>query len=162
MKNKKIPTVKQYNWLSIFPQIIFMLSIMLIFRLLNFNNPIIWACITYLIISVALRSILTKEHKKGIQFTREQNFTEAIHHFKNSAEYFKKNSWLDRYRFITLLSSSNMSYREMALNNIAFCYSQIGDGKKSKEYYEKTLSEFPNSIIAKTALNFFEAAKNNM
>ena len=61
---------------------------------------------------------------------------------------------------ITLFSASKMSYREMDLNNIAFCYSQIGNGTKSKEYYEKTLSEFPESIMAKTALKLINSAQN--
>jgi hypothetical protein len=48
----------------------------------------------------------------------------------------------------------------MALVNMAFCYSQLGDGLKSKELYEKTLIEYPDSQIAKTALSLYESAKN--
>ncbi len=44
--------------------------------------------------------------------------------------------------------------------NIAFCYGQSGDGKKSKAYYEKTLAEFPDSEIAETSLQMFQSAKN--
>jgi hypothetical protein len=40
----------------------------------------------------------------------------------------------------------------MALNNIAFCYGQLGNGNLSKEYYQKTLDEFPESGLAKAAL----------
>ena len=40
----------------------------------------------------------------------------------------------------------------MALLNIAFCYSQKGNGSKAKEYYEKTLQQFPGSEMAKSAL----------
>lgn len=42
----------------------------------------------------------------------------------------------------------------------AFCYGQSGDGKRSKEFYEKTLREFPNSEIAKASLRMFESAKD--
>ncbi len=48
----------------------------------------------------------------------------------------------------------------MALLNIAFCYGQSGNGKRSKEYYEKTLREFSNSEIAKASLQMFESAKD--
>ncbi len=45
----------------------------------------------------------------------------------------------------------------MALNNIAFCYGQMGNGEKSREYYEKILQEFPGSGLAKTALRFLNS-----
>ena len=49
----------------------------------------------------------------------------------------------------------------MALLNMAFAYSQIGNGQKSKEIYEQVLKEFPNSEMAKAALRMFESAKEN-
>ena len=45
----------------------------------------------------------------------------------------------------------------MALCNQAFCYGQIGDGQKMREIYEKTLSEFPGSILATTALRMVDS-----
>ena len=74
--------------------------------------------------------------------------------------FFNKKQWIDKYRFIILLSASRISYKEMALLNIAFCYGQLGDGKRSREFYEKTLTEFPDSEMAKTALNMLNAVKN--
>lgn len=61
-----------------------------------------------------------------------------------------------------MLSSSKMSYREMALANIGFCYGQIGNGEQSKVYYEKTLLEFPESGLAKSALKLITAAESNV
>jgi len=49
----------------------------------------------------------------------------------------------------------------MALNNIAFCYGQIGQGSKAIEYYERTLKEYPDSGIAKAGLNFLNSVKEN-
>ena len=46
----------------------------------------------------------------------------------------------------------------MALNNIAFCYGQLGDGEKAKEYYERTLNEFPDSGIARAGLRLLNSA----
>ena len=89
------------------------------------------------------------------------DFKEAISDFMKSYEFFDKNNWIDKYRFLTLLSSSKMSYKEMALNNIAFCFSQIGNGVKAKEFYEKTLKEFPESGLAKAGLNMMNSINNN-
>jgi hypothetical protein len=47
----------------------------------------------------------------------------------------------------------------MALCNIAFCYGQTGNGEKSEYYYNVTLKEFPNSLLAKAALNMINAVK---
>jgi len=47
----------------------------------------------------------------------------------------------------------------MALLNIAFCYGQSKDGKRYKKYYKKTLTEFPDSEIAKASLRMFESTK---
>jgi len=56
-----------------------------------------------------------------------------------------------------MMSPSAMSYREMALINIAFAYSQIGNGKRAKEYYERAQKEFPNSGMANAALKMIES-----
>ena len=79
-------------------------------------------------------------------------FEQAIQYFSNSYEFFKKNHWLDKYRYLTLLSSSSMSYKEMALINIAYCYNQLGNRKLSKESYEKTLDEYPSNGMALASL----------
>ena len=58
-----------------------------------------------------------------------------------------------------LLSSSRISYREMALINRAFCYTQIKEGEKAKELYKKALEEFPDSGMAKAGVNMLESLK---
>lgn len=86
-------------------------------------------------------------------------FETAIVHFKESVDYFTRNSWVDQYRVITILSSSKMSYREMALCNIAFCYAQTGQAEKAKALYEEILEEYPDGI-AHYALNSINTFSN--
>lgn len=160
MSNQKIPVVRQTDWIAVIPQLIFMALLILVYYLLDINEPVIWGCLTYLILSFGSRKIIAKDHNKGMQLSKGQKFSDAIKYYEKSAEFFKENNWIDKYRFITLLSASKMSYREMDLNNIGFCYSQIGNGTKAKEYYEKTLTEFPNSVLAKTALNMINSVQN--
>ena len=160
MSNQNIPVIRQTNWIAVIPQLIFMALLIAIFYLLKINEPVIWGCLTYLVLSYGSRKILAKDHNQGMKLTKEQKFNEAIKYYEQSAEFFKKNNWIDKYRFLTLFSASKMSYREMALNNIAFCYSQIGNGAKAKEYYEKTLTEYPNNTLAKTALKMLNSVQN--
>ncbi len=66
---------------------------------------------------------------------------------------------MDKLRFITLLSASRISYTEMALLNIAFCYSQLGDVVAMKLYYQKAAEEFQSSETAKQALRVISAVE---
>lgn len=159
--SSKVPTVRQTNWISIVPHLIVMGTIIFIWHLINPQNSFLYGAMTYLLISFSLRNLIPKDHRSGIKKNNSEKFEEAISDFEKSYAFFKKYEWIDKYRFITLLSSSKMSYREMALANIGFCYSQIGDGTKSKEYYERTLKEFPESGLAKSALKMMSAMEKN-
>jgi len=159
--SSKTPTIKQISWISIIPQLIVMGIIMLLWYLINPEKAILYGTLTYLAISLSLRNLIPKDHKNGMKKVKNRNFNKAISDFKKSYEFFDKNKWIDKYRFLTLLSSSRISYKEMALNNIAFCYGQIGKGIKSKEFYERTLKEFPESGLAKAGLNILNSISSN-
>jgi tetratricopeptide (TPR) repeat protein len=150
--SSNVPTVKQIAWISLVPQLLLMGCIILIFYLLKFRDPFLFGALTYLIISFALRNLVAKHHRQGVRLVRQQKFEEAIPLFEKSVEFFTRNPWVDKYRFLTVLSSSKMTYKEMGLCNIAFCYSQSGKGQKAKEYYERTLAEFPQNGMARAAL----------
>ena len=155
--SSKIPTVRSIAWISIVPQLIVMGLIILGWYQFDKSNFILYGVLTYLLVSQILRRNISKEHRKGMVKVKQEIFSEAIPNFKLSYEYFKQNDWIDKYRFLTLLSSGRMSYKEMALNNIAFCYGQIGNGKLSKEYYQRTLDEFPESGMAKVGLRLLNS-----
>lgn len=156
-----VPIVRQMSWLSVGPQITFMGLLMFSYYLAGAEDFILYGALTYLAISFGLRYFIPKNHREGMALVKEKNFEEAIPHFEKSYEFFKKYSWIDKYRFLTLLSSSKMCYKEMALNNIAFCYGQIGNGKKAIEYYHRTLIEYPDNELAKAGLNLLKAVKDS-
>ena len=151
------PIIRQVAWISLIPQILLIGILAYTYYLLKIADPILFAAFTYVILSFGLRSLLTTDHRQGIKLVKEQNFADAISYFQKSVDYFTKNSWLDKYRFLTLLSSSKMSYREMGLCNIAFCYSQTGDGIKAKEIYRQTLKDYPKNGMATAGLNMLNS-----
>ena len=157
--DSKTPTVRQVAWISLIPQLTFMGLLIYSFFLLKSSEPILHGTLTYLAISFGLRTFIPKDHRQGIALVKKQRFSDAISFFQKSYSFFSKNNWIDKYRFLTLLSSSRMSYREMALCNIAFCYSQIGDGKTAIEFYTRALKEFPDSGLAQTALRMLHSAE---
>ncbi len=156
----KRPIVKQVAWISIFPHVFIMACIVLSAKLIGIQSYLMTGAIIYLLISFLLRFGIPSQHRKGIALLRNDSFLEAIPFFEKSYAFFKRNPWIDKYRYITLLSSSHASYTEMALLNIAFCYGQSGSGKKSKKYYERALSEFPESEMTKASLRMFESARD--
>lgn len=155
--SSNVPTVRPIAWISVVLQLTLMGLLILLWYQLKADNPFFNGALTYLILSFALRTLIPHNHKAGMTLVKQEKYLDAISHFKNSYDFFKRYEWLDKYRYLTLLSSAKMSYKEMALNNIAFCFGQMGDRTKSKEYYELTLQEFPNSGMARAGLNMLNA-----
>jgi tetratricopeptide (TPR) repeat protein len=114
----------------------------------KFDLAMICGSLCYLAYSIGSRSVFLKRHRQGIRLLRLGLFREAIREFESSYSFLSKSPWLDDYRFITMLDSSALHYREMALRNIAFAYIQLGEEATAQEYYRKTLAEFPESEVA--------------
>ena len=108
------------------------------------------------------RLFITRNFHKAFKMLRRgENHKTAIPLFEQSFTFFQTHQWVDDARAITLLSPAAMSYREMCLVNIAYCYSHLGDKDKAKHYYEKTIELFPNSSIASSALKMIETFSND-
>jgi tetratricopeptide (TPR) repeat protein len=153
------PIVRQISWLSIIPQLLVMTVIFGIMHLVGSRSPILHGAVIYLAISISLRRLVPSAHRRGMSLFKREEFTAAIPEFEKSYAFFTKHKWIDNWRYLVLLSSSRISYREMALLNIAYCYGQSGNGAKSKEYYRRILEEFPDSGIAKSSLRLFESVE---
>lgn len=154
-----IPIIRQIAWISLIPQILLIGILSYLFSLLKYKESFLLGVLSYVILSYILRNTIAKYHRKGIKQVRNQKFNEAISSFQKSVNFFTNHAWLDKYRFVTLLSSSKMTYKEMGLCNVAFCYSQINNGQKAKEYYELTLTEFPDNALAIAGLKMLNSVK---
>lgn len=123
----------------------------------SFNDVLFLAFIITILHIMIGRRMIPRWHRRGIRLVMAGHFPEAISCFEKSYAFFAKYPWLDSMRYGVLFSSSNMPYREMALVNIAFAFGQLGEGAKSKAYYERALKEFPGSVLAQTSLNMIKA-----
>lgn len=56
-----------------------------------------------------------------------------------------------------MLSSSGMSYREMGMVSLGFCYAQLGDGMSARRIYEDCIRYYPNNGMAESALRMLDA-----
>lgn len=150
--SSELNIIRQVAWLALIPQFLFAMLLIFLWHLLRAPDPALYGLVSYFLISYGLRMFIPKLHNKGMKHVKKGEFAQAIPYFHQSYDFFEKNLWVDKYRFITVLSSSAMSYREMALTNIALAYTQLGELLKAKEFYEKTLVEFPKSVLAKDEL----------
>lgn len=154
------PIVRQVNYLYLAIHSVIIVLLAWIFVFSDVKLPFVSTLLTFGLLSAVLRCTVSKNQRKGMRLFNKGQYEGAIEEFQKSYSFFTKHSWIDKYRVIFVLSLSQISFKEMAMLNIALCYSQIGDGVKSKEYYEQVLYEFPDSEIAKSALRMFAAAKN--
>ncbi|HEY1603686.1 MAG TPA: tetratricopeptide repeat protein [Pirellulales bacterium] len=106
-----------------------------------------------------MRRLLVNDHRRGIVLVRQQQFADAVPCFEASYEFMRRHPWADRWRCLLVGSASATSYREMALCNIAFCYSQMGEGDKALACYERAIGEFPDCAVATAALKMMRSAQ---
>jgi tetratricopeptide (TPR) repeat protein len=156
----KQPIITQISNVAVLIHIVAYILILTILYFLGIDGYFMIGSFLYILAMIMPRKLIAKNHRKGIRYFKEKNYEAAIQEFEKSYEYFKKYKWIDKYRVFTLFSGSSISYSEMALLNIAFCSGQIGNGKKSKETYEKVLLEFPDNEIAKSTLRLLQSIEN--
>ena len=152
------PLVRQVAWISFLPQVAILAGFIMLMVAAEAPDPVVKGALLYLVLSIALRKLIPRAHRRGVKLIRRKAFGPAIPAFEKSFDFFSRHKWLDEYRYLTLLSSSRISYREMALLNLAYCHGQTGNSETSREIYQQTLAAFPQSEMARAALRMFDAA----
>ena len=122
----QVPIVKRIAWPYLIPQLVVMFGLILVFWKIQFpdqfNLAVMYGALAYLVYSFGSKAIFLRHHRQGINLSKLGRFREAIDEFQASHALLSNYSWIDQYRFITMLDSSAIPYREMALCNTAFSY----------------------------------------
>ena len=159
----RTPVIRPISWTALIPQLAALALMTGAASLISkSSNGLIYGVVAYLAYSWGTRLLIPRAHRRGLRLVRRRQFEQAASAFQESYDFFTRNLWLDRYRAIIMLSASGMTYREMALCNMAFCFSQIGEGAKAKEHYRRVLAEFPNNGLAQTTLRMIESAEQSV
>lgn len=157
----KTPIVTQISWPATIPQFAFLgLAVLAGFYVTGNSNGTLFGALACLMFSFGSKMIIARDHQTGMTLIRNQQYEAAIHSFEKSYRFFAEYRWIDRFRSVVPMSASATSYREMALCNPAFCYSQLGNGGKAEEFYRKALAEFPESGLAASAVRLIESSKD--
>jgi tetratricopeptide (TPR) repeat protein len=144
------------NFISILVQTAVLVLFGVLFYFIDHEHYIYYAVILFFAVFSVLRFGIPRFHRKGIFHVRRKQFEQAVPLFEKSFRFFSRHQWLDKYRVFFLLSSSRISYREMALLNKAFCLSQTGKKSEAIACYKEALKAFPDSQMASAALKMME------
>lgn len=148
-----VPIVRQVSWPAVLIISLVLAGFIAISIFFFQKHGIIIGIAFFWALAVLLNQTIPTSHNKGMKAIKRKDFKVALEYFKQSADFFTKYAWVDKYRAITFLSASKMYYREIALCNIAFCYTQTMEAEKAKSTYEEILKEYPDNGIAYYALN---------
>ena len=161
--SSKVPFVKQETvWLAIVPRVLFIGILCLAYYQWDRRNYFVLGFITYLIIWYGLRTMaFPKDVHKSIRLIKEEKFGEAIPYIERSIVFYNRHSWIDKYRFLLMVSSSKRGIRESSICNLGFCLLQIGQVKAAKEVYENVLRQYPESTIAILQLRTINSISNS-
>ena len=160
--SRRMPTVRETTLWASLPHVV-VLSLLCgtaLFLTGDRQSALFYGFTAYLVWSIGGRHWIPRAHRRGVQFTRKKQWAAAQQEFEASYDFFSRNSWIDRLRFLTMLSSSRVSYREMALLNIATCQLQQKRVAEAKATYRAVLGEFPGSPMAEAALETIETVED--
>jgi len=97
------------------------------------------------------RLVFTGDHQMALWHLAHQEYELAIPRLEASFDYFTRRGWLDRLRYLLLLSPAGYRYREMAMLGLGYCHTQLGD-PQAQRWYEGCLRAYPDNSAAKAAL----------
>lgn len=155
--SKNIPTSSTLSLMGLLVNLIIISFLCYLFHQWSPDYFFIFAALSYSLLARTLRSTVARQHRIGVRLMRQQRFAVAIPHLEASLSFFSSHPWIDRLRGLTLLSSSGSTYLEMALCNIGFCYSQMGEGERAFEVYQRVLMKYPKNGIALVAVRMLTA-----
>ncbi len=145
---------QETNWMSVMPRLALLGCLCLILYQFDRRLFIVYAFFLYLIITYAIKySLIPASTFDGTKLLRAGRYEEAIPFIQKDINYFSERSWIDRFRFALMISSSSRSFREMSLCNMAYCLLQSGKVKDAKELYENVILQYPENAVAQAQLN---------
>ena len=150
-------TVRQVSWTAVIPPLVALAAIAVATAIAGLPSGIVWGLGLYVAYALGARRLIAGRHRRGIALLKQRRYREATAQLQESFAFFDRHPWIDRLRCIVLMNPSALSYREMDLLNVAFCYAQIGDRKRARECYESCLARFPGNHLASTAIRALDA-----
>jgi tetratricopeptide (TPR) repeat protein len=139
-----MPVIRQLQWSQLIPQAIAIAVLAFLGHLLfphaRISSAIVGAAGTYLVLCRISRALFLRDHQEGIADYRAGRFEEAIKRFEASRAFFSQHPRLDSFRSLLFGVAGPNPFRIVALCNMAYCYSQLGNGARAISLYEQALA----------------------
>ena len=97
------------------------------------------------------RLVVTGDHQLALWYQAHHDYELAIPRLEASLRWFERHRWLDRLRFLLLLSPTGYGYRELALLGLGHCNAQLGRAE-ARDWYQACLRAYPDNATARAAL----------
>jgi tetratricopeptide (TPR) repeat protein len=160
--SNRTPIIRQTSWLMTIPLIAFLIvAIAIAISLTNSTSTglVLGAGVT-LAYTLGARTLIAGPYQRAMRLVRQRRYEEAIQGFETSLAFFERHPWIDRLRAFILMMPSPAGYREMALLNAAYCYSQLHQWRQTRALYERVIDEFGDtSGIAALTLKMLDRAE---
>lgn len=122
----------------------------------DWRSALLGAVLSFCILGWGLRLYFQRHYRRGVQQMYNKDYSSAGKSFQESAEYFRRNPWIDKYCFLTMFSSTAIPYEEMSMNSMALCLLHQGKDKKALEVYKKLRAKNPDFPYVERSINEIE------
>jgi tetratricopeptide (TPR) repeat protein len=154
MTSKVLFVKQETNWLALIPKLAVIGILCLCFYPIDKTGFFLIAFLAYYMLTLLAKFLFFPNALyEGVNLIKQAKFQEAIPFLQDTINYYTKYSWIDKFRFILLISSAKRTIRESSICNLAYCYLQIGQIQKAKEIYQDVLRQYPENINAQNTLN---------
>ncbi len=157
------PVVRPISWLRFLALFPICFGIVILFYLLGpfkeaFVNIILALAICFAF-KLLIKNLLTSHYIKGMRYVKRQMYKEAVQEFEKNLEYWESHLTLNSIYWLISLHPSLFLPVELSLHNLGFCYGQLGEKNKSKEYYSRVLELNPQNGMAIVAMRLIETGE---
>ncbi len=104
------------------------------------------------------RARFGRHHAAGARHIRRREYEQALACFARSEAYFAEHPRLDRWRALSVMSTSAASFHEMAMVAQGSCLIRLGRADEARRTYERVRELYPESPWADGALALLDAA----
>ena len=154
------PTISQVSWSALLKMLLVYIALgLLLVFVWQYEPPFahyIALVVLALFICGFIATLFPPHFRRAARAQKKGDLDSAIAEMEACLAFFQRHPWIDRHRWIVTLNSSAISYREMALLNIAAFQTLARRKEEAKAAYRRVIELFPNSVVGRQALTAIE------
>lgn len=114
------------------------------------------AALLYLLLFILPRRALYKRFGVSPDFAKRGRLEEQLRASTDGADFFARNRWLDRWRWLLFGEAGLYTLRETALLNKAYSLFRLGQEAEAFAVYRQIVEEYPRNGVARRTLELHD------